>query len=244
MLSKLIATIRTAARKAALRALHEVIPRTCVFCGDIGTPDGDAICAGCFADLPWRTNPCPTCAVSLGTGLADGVACGACQANPPPFVRCVVAVDYSFPVDAAIRRFKFHGQLQYAPAFVEILHGVCDQLPADVDALLPVPLHRWRHMRRGFNQAAELAKPIARRLGLPLIGNVRRRIATPYQSGLDARQRHSNLKSAFEVRGRVSARHVAIVDDVVTTGATCRRLAALILDSGVEAVSILALARA
>ena len=227
-----------------MRALHEVIPRTCVFCGEVGAPDGRAICSGCFDDLPWLQNPCPTCARPLGVSLAESVSCGTCQANPPPFARTVVAVDYGFPVDAAIRRFKFHGRLHYAPAFAEILLAVSGRLPADVDALLPVPLHRWRHMRRGFNQAAELAKPVARRLDVPLLGNVRRCIATPYQSGLDARQRRSNLKSAFEVRGKVSAKHVAIVDDVVTTGETCRRLAALLLDGGVERVSILALARA
>lgn len=224
--------------------LHEVIPRTCVFCAEVGAPDGRAICAGCFDDLPWLQNPCPTCAMPLGVALGDGVCCGSCQSDPPPFVRAVVAVRYAFPVDAAIRRFKFHGRLQYAPAFAEILIEVSNRLPADVDALLPVPLHRWRHMRRGFNQAAELARPVARRLGLPLVGNVRRSTATPYQSGLDARQRRRNLASAFDIRGPVGARHVAIVDDVVTTGETCRELAAALLARDTRQVSILALARA
>ena len=231
-------------RRALLRALHEIIPRTCVFCGDIGAPDSAAICAGCFDDLPWLEHPCPSCAASLGTALADGVACGACQADPPPFAKAIAAVDYGFPIDAAIRRFKFHGRLQYAPAFAEILLEASNRLPPDVDALLPVPLHRWRQMRRGFNQAVELARPVARRLDLPIIRNVRRRTATPYQSGLDARERRSNLAGAFEVRGRIPATHVAIVDDVITTGETCRQLAALVLDNGADAVSVLALARA
>ncbi len=244
MLSSLLARARPAVRQAALRLLHEAIPRSCVFCGEIGEPDGRAVCNGCFEDLPWLENPCPTCAMPLGKPLADGVVCGACQADPPPFVRSVVALDYSFPIDAAIRRFKFHGRLQYAPAFAEILLEVSHRLPGDVDALLPVPLHRWRHMRRGFNQAAELARPLARRIGLPLVGNVRRCAATPYQSGLDARQRRRNLALAFDVRGSISARHVAIVDDVVTTGATCRELAAAVRERGALRVSILALARA
>lgn len=180
----------------------------------------------------------------LGVSLTDSVACGACQSDPPPFARAVVAVDYSFPVDAAVRRFKFHGRLQYGPAFAEILLYVSNRLPGDIDALLPVPLHRWRQMKRGFNQAAEIAAPVARQLGLPLVRNVHRTIATPYQSGLDARQRRRNLKAAFRVRGGIRASHVAIVDDVVTTGETCRQLAAVVRDSGVGAVSILALARA
>lgn len=230
--------------RSAMCLLHEVIPRCCVFCGDIGAPDGAAICAGCFDDLPWLENPCPTCAMPLGTALAEGIGCGRCQANPPPFVRAVVALDYRFPVDAAVRRFKFHGRLQYAPAFTEVLLHAGTDLPADVDALLPVPLHRWRHMKRGFNQAMELAAPLSRALGLPLVRNVRRVIATPYQSGLDARQRRKNLASAFAVRGRLDARHVAIVDDVITTGETTRQLAAAVQKNGVAAVSVLALARA
>lgn len=232
------------ARQATTRLLHEIIPRTCVFCGDIGTYDGGAVCAACFDDLPWLENPCPTCAMPLGIALADGQCCGACQTRPPPFARAVVALDYRFPIDAAIRRFKFHGRLQYAPAFAEVLLHVSGSLPPDVDALLPVPLHRWRQVRRGFNQATELAVPVSRALGLPLVANVRRRIATPYQSGLDAASRRRNLKSAFAVRGTLRARHVVIVDDVVTTGETCRQLANCLAKAGVGNVSVLALARA
>lgn len=227
-----------------MRLLHEVIPRTCVFCGDVGAYDSGAICGGCFDDLPWLENPCPTCAMPLGSRLTDGVSCGTCQSRPPPFVRVAVALDYRFPIDAAIRRFKFHGRQQYTPAFAEVLLHVSRQLPPDVDALLPVPLHRWREVRRGFNQATELAVPVALELGLPLVDNVRRRIATPYQSGLDAASRRRNLKSAFAVRGRIRSRHVAIVDDVVTTGETCRELAKCLQGSGVDRVSVLALARA
>ena len=244
MISAFVAKNRPMLRRAARRLLHVLIPRTCAFCGDIGAADGGAICDGCFDDLPWLQNPCATCAMPLGSALAMNLTCGACQADPPPFASAVVAVDYSFPIDAAIRRFKFHGRLQYAPAFAEILLHVSHRLPPDVDALLAVPLHRWRHMRRGFNQAEELAMPVARELGLPLLDNAHRRIATPYQSGLDARRRRRNLKQAFRVRGKIRARHVVIVDDVVTTGETCRQLAAVILRSGAEKVSALALARA
>lgn len=238
------ARARAVVKQAGMRLLHEMIPRTCVFCGDIGAPEGAAICSGCRDDLPWLEHACPTCAMPLGTALDDGVSCGACQADPPPFTRVVVALAYEFPIDAAIRRFKFHGRLQYGPAFAEILLHVSARLPSDVDALLPVPLHRWRHMRRGFNQAVEMAVPVSRQLGLPLLGNVRRTIATPYQSGLDARQRRRNLAAAFAVRGTPGAAHVAIVDDVVTTGATCRQLANCLRASSVEKVSVLALARA
>ena len=227
-----------------MRLLHEVIPRSCVFCGETGAPEGGAICAGCFDDLPWLRNACPACATPLGAPLPDGVVCGACQNDPPPYHRSVVAVGYEFPIDVAIRRLKFHGHLQYAPAFAEMLLSVSGRLPHGVNALQAVPLHRWRQLRRGFNQAEELARPVGRRLGLPLLANVRRIVATPYQSGLAAAERRRNLGAAFRFRGKTAARHVVIVDDVVTTGETCRQLARCLLDGGVEKVSVLALARA
>lgn len=244
MLAALKQAAGDASRRFAMRLLHEVIPWACVFCGEVGAPDGGAICAACFGDLPWLGAACTCCAMPLGNRPAAGACCGSCLADPPPFERAVVALHYAFPVDAAIKRFKFNGRLHYSPALAEILLSVADDLPTDVDALLPVPLHRWRQMRRGFNQATELARPVARHLGVPLVGNVRRAVATPYQSGLDARQRRRNLASAFAVRGAVGAKHVAIVDDVVTTGATCRQLAAAMLQRDVEKVSVLALARA
>jgi ComF family protein len=114
----------------------------------------------------------------------------------------------------------------------------------DVDALLPVPLHWLRHGVRGFNQAAELCRPLHRSTGLPVIANVVRRRRTPYQSGLAARQRRHNLAGAFAVRGALRARHVLLVDDVITTGETCSQLARELLAGGVPKVSVLALARA
>lgn len=119
-----------------------------------------------------------------------------------------------------------------------------DRIPDDIDALLPVPLHRWRQMRRGYNQAKELARPLSAALGQPIVSNVIRSVATPYQSGLDARERRRNLKAAFRVDGRLTARHVLIVDDVITTGETCRQIALVALASGAEKVSVAAIARA
>lgn len=151
---------------------------------------------------------------------------------------------YEFPVDAAIRMFKFRRRLYYAPAFGELLRQSLAELPEDIDALLPVPLHWLRHGIRGFNQAAEMCRPIRKATGLPLVSNVYRVRATPYQSGLSAKERRRNLRRAFVVRGTISARHVLIVDDVITTGETCRQLAELLREHGVEKVSVLAIARA
>ena len=184
------------------------------------------MCVGCYADLPWIKDDIVESPFSMR-----------------PLVAIVAPLRYSFPVDAAIKAFKFHRKLYYQPAFSNLLLHASASLPADIDAILPVPLHRWRHLRRGFNQAIELAKPLQQHLGLPLLSNVVRIAATPYQSGLDATQRRRNLKSAFRVQGTITARHVLIVDDVITTGETCRQLAKVLVANGVTKVSALAVAR-
>lgn len=176
--------------------------------------------------------------------LAEGVVCADCQTHPPPFAAVVAPFLYEFPIDAAIKRYKFQRRLYYAPAFSELLRPAFAGLPEDIDALLPVPLHWLRHGTRGFNQAAEVCTLLRKSTGLPLIRNVRRLRATPYQSGLSARERRRNLSNAFAVAGAITAGHVLIVDDVITTGETCRQLAALLRAHGVKKISALAIARA
>jgi len=180
----------------------------------------------------------------MPTPLPDGVPCGRCQLEPPPFEAVVAPLQYRFPVDAAIKAFKFHRGLHYAPAFAAILVAAAARLPAGIDGLLPVPLHWRRQVMRGFNQAEEVCGPLRRLLGVRSVEAVRRTRATPFQSGLAGLARRQNLRGAFAVHGRITAGHVLIVDDVVTTGATCGRLADVLRNAGVRRVSVLALARA
>lgn len=229
---------------SARAAEFAVMPRSCAFCGAARRHYETAICAGCAGDLPWIPAQCPGCARALATQPAAGVVCAECQRHPTPFESAVAPLSFEFPVDAAIRRFKFHRKLHYAEAFGEILCGAAAGLPGDVEALLPVPLHWARHAVRGFNQAAEICGPLRRATGLPVIRNVTRLRRTPYQSGLGARERRRNLAGAFGVRGRVGAGHVVLVDDVITTGETCSQLARVLLAHGAGKVSVLALARA
>ena len=223
---------------------HSLMPRRCVFCGVVRAGGELLICPGCDADLPRVRHQCPGCAQPLATALAGGVVCADCQARPSPFAAVVAPLHYEFPIDAAIKRYKFQRRLYYAPAFGELLRPAFAGLPEDIDALLPVPLHWLRHGIRGFNQAAEICSLLKKSTGLPVIRNVRRLRATPYQSGLSARERRRNLRSAFAVRGTITARHVLIVDDVITTGETCKQLAAVLRAHGVEKISALAIARA
>lgn len=199
-----------------------VVPNSCVFCGEHRSIDAAPVCDPCYADLPWID---PAFELS-------------------PFTWAAAPLEFAFPIDAAIRMFKFRRKLHYAPAFAHLVKTALQDIPADVDALLSVPLHWRRQMLRGFNQATEVARPLAREAGLVLINNVVRQRATPFQSGLGAAHRRRNLRAAFRVRGDIDARHVLLVDDVVTTGATCRELGKVLLGEGVGKVSVLAIARA
>lgn len=229
-----------------LRRLDDAImPLRCVFCGLRTGEPGEQLCRGCRSDLPLIENPCRTCAAPQALALPAGVHCARCQAHPPPFTAAIAPLCYEFPVDAGLKALKFGRRLPYAAAFAGVLADcVQRQMPADVDGLLPVPLHPRRLALRGFNQAREICRPLSQRLGLPLANVARRCRATRYQSGLSASARRKNLRDAFAIRRVPPYRHLAIVDDVVTTGETTRQLARVLLDAGVQQVSVFAVARA
>ncbi len=205
-------------------AVEEILPRSCAFCGALRSAREGNLCSGCFDDLPWIDSACPSVSSPLDYSITP--------------------LSYDFPVDVAIKAFKFERKLYYVPAFAEILRVACEQLPGDIDAVLPVPLHWRRKLMRGFNQAMELARPVAAHLGVPIARNVYRRTATDFQSGLAADGRERNLRRAFAVRRPLIHTHLLIVDDVITTGATARSLARVVLAAGVTRVSVLALAGA
>jgi len=207
-----------------LRAFDDaVMPLRCVFCGARTREPEKHVCSGCDADLPRIASPPPPASSPLDAEVAP--------------------LAYEFPVDAAIKALKFQRKLFYAPAFLGLLCAAIRMLPDGIDAVLPVPLHWRRRWFRGFNQAHEIAKPVAKKLGVPILGNVRRKRSTAFQSGLSARERANNLRAAFAVRGELFCEHVLIVDDVITTGTTVRQLARVVKKAGVNRVSALAIAR-
>ena len=199
------------------------MPRCCALCGMRCSDREESLCGGCRSDLPWSREPCQPHA---------------------PLKLTVAPLQYSFPFDAAIKALKFGRKLYYVPMFAALLRDAFRYLPPDVDALLPVPLHWWRHVTRGFNQSVEICRPLQRASGLPMLRCVRRRRATAFQSGLHANERRSNLRGAFALLKPLAHRHIVIVDDVITTGETASELARLLLSHGARSVSALALARA
>lgn len=219
-----------------------LLAHSCVLCG-VGPVEG-YFCKECRSDLPWTGIACERCGQPVAAPLAPGTHCVDCQVHPPPFEKAVAPLLYTFPIDSALKALKFKQQLFYAPAFGELLLTPLQESFSDVDALLPVPLHPRRHALRGFNQAAELSRPLCRKSGLPVIRNVRRVRYTQPQTGLNAAERRRNMKAAFQVRGALRFRHPLVVDDVITTGETCRQLSRTLLGAGANRVSVLAVAHA
>jgi ComF family protein len=195
-------------------------------------------CAACDADLPHVITPrCPICALPS----PNGQICGHCLKNPPPFDCTVAAFDYSFPINKLIQTFKYSQQLALANQLADALDHRLINLP---DAIIAMPLHPLRLQARGFNQSLLLAQRIASKRDLPLLKNAVHRIRhTPPQSTLDWKARSKNLRQAFKCEEDLSGKHIAIVDDVMTSGASITELAACLRKAGAHTISAWIIAR-
>ncbi len=220
-----------------------LFPPRCLCCGGPGDLPLD-LCDACADALPRAPAACPVCALPL-PAAALGLSCGRCR-RPPPFAATRAAYLYAPPLDRLVLGLKFGGRLVHARLLGELLaaHLLREGVPLP-ELLLPVPLHPRRLRSRGFNQALELARPVAHRLGVPLHAHGCRRLRdTAAQSGLEAAARRRNVRGAFAVTVPVGGRRVALVDDVVTTGATVRELARVLVAAGAERVEVWCVARA
>ena len=230
------------ARETLTALLDRIVPPCCGLCGQHA--DGVGICSGCRHDLKWIVRACPRCASPLPEGLAQPTLCAACQQRPPPFAEAGAPLHYVFPIDAVIKAFKFNGRIDLATMLGGLLLPWLTDRRNRFDAIVPVPLHRWRQARRGYNQADELAVVLARGSDLPIVRRVRRRRATRSQSELSATERRRNVRGAFRATVRLDGRRVLVVDDVMTTGATAAELASELHRAGAASVSVLCVARA
>lgn len=221
-------------------------PPRCVLCLASGQA-GINLCTGCQADLPWQTQACRCCALTLNATAQPGALCPACQKKPSEFSAAWALLRYQRPVDWLVTQLKFHAQLSHAQLFATLMAGRLSAHPGFSlpQAIIPVPLHKQRWRERGFNQATEIAKPLGRTLGIPVLTQACQRVlATAHQADLPAHKRRSNVRGAFSVRHQPGLRHVAIVDDVVTTGATATALARALKSNGVDRVQLWCAARA
>ena len=240
------------------RLLHVLLPAPCLACGTplpARAPLG--LCPPCHGRLrplsptngaravaPAGVGPvCSGCARPLaGLRSTAGSCCGRCLGAPPAYDRLLALWLYQPPLDAVVAGLKF-GRLDYLGAHLAACAGdLCDlAAPAGLDLVVPVPLHWRRRLARGYNQSERIARPLARRLGVPYADALRRHRATPPQTALGRRARLANLHRAFRVRqpAAVAGRRILLVDDVATTGATLEAAARELRRAG--ALEILAL---
>lgn len=189
---------------------------------------------------------CKQCAIPLGSSH-ETLLCGQCLQHPPAVDYTLSLFHYDAPIDYLITQLKFQQQLPYAAILGFLLEKFVLKMAAvdSPDALLPVPLHSNRLVKRGFNQSLEISRPVANTMNLPILLNtVQRQKDTLMQIDLSAKERRENVKNCFKLENVPKYQHIVIIDDVVTTGSTINELAKLLKAAGVEKVGVWSIARA
>ena len=221
------------------------LARLCVLCGARSNTEFH-LCEACYRHIEPKSSVCRCCALPISSTDNESRLCGACLQQRPPYKTVYRFADYAPPLDRIIQQLKFNQKLHYARLLGRLMAKDIRARGLDLpDALLPVPLHSQRLKQRGFNQAVEIARILARSLDLPLDIHSSSRIRpTPEQSGLAAKQRKTNIMGAFQVRGAIKGKHIAILDDVMTTGSTVDELTRVLKNNGVQRVDVWVCARA
>jgi len=188
-----------------------LLPQRCVLCDALSGMQ--LLCDRCARTLPPLPSHCPQCA----SPTAAGRHCGRCLTHPPAFAATRCAFAYAYPLDALVHALKYGGRTAHAAIFAEALAALPAPRP---DCIVPLPLSVARQRERGYNQAAEIARHLGRLLGVPVVEGLRRTRDTAPQATLPLRHRHANVRAAFAVTALLAGARVALVDDVMTTGAT------------------------
>ena len=217
--------------------LLNLLPSQCAVCRSWSRA---RVCPACVARFATAHERCPRCALPT----PGAAVCGECLCDPPPFHRCIAALDYGFPWDGIVGALKFRDALDLAGVLASrMAEAVRDGAVALPSLVVPVPLSPGRLRERGYNQAWELARRVGPTLGVGTRARVLvRRRDTPRQSGLSRQQRMANVRGSFEVpppeRPLLRGRDIALVDDVMTTGATVREAARVLRESGARSVQV------
>ncbi len=221
-----------------------ILPPRCVLCGCAGRPPAQDLCSYCQQELARNVRACRGCA--LPAGLHGQIFCRRCLRHTRTFDTAFAPFRYEYPLDRLLQRFKYQGHLAVGRVLGSLLAEAVIAEHVELPlALVPVPLARSKQRERGFNQAYELAQPLARALKLPIRMDLCERTrATPDQATLRAHDRRRNVLGAFVATGAAMPRHVAVIDDVLTTGSTCEELARVLKRGGAERVAVWVIARA
>lgn len=226
--------------------IRKIFPQRCLLC-DLNHDGEKNICDYCEVTLPLLKKACVQCATEIISENAI-THCSQCLLKPPPFHHTLALFYYEPPISSLIWRLKFRGDLSIAKLFsqywIEYIENKIarDSLP---EIIIPVSLHHQRLAQRGFNQALEIAKPLGKYFQIPVDTRSCIRIKnTEAQSLLPAKTRKNNMHNAFALSYPIDAKHVAILDDVMTTGNTVSEIAALLQKTGVEKIEVWCCARA
>jgi len=221
--------------------LSRIILSRCALCHALQA-ETLSLCSACLNDLPWIDNFCYSCGMPLG--ISD--TCGSCLILPSVLNQTICAYRYAYPLDLLIRRYKYKQKLDLIQPLVSVLSekilATSETLP---EVIVPVPLHFNRLFNRGFNQSLEICKILSRIINVPVDNNLIARVRdTTPQFKLTSKQREENLRGAFKITTCRTYQSLAIVDDIITSGATSDEIARLFRRSGVKQIQLWALARA
>lgn len=218
-----------------------IFPQYCLCCDEF-IRDG-YICTNCDIDLPYLDYACRQCAYPLA---GDKLVCGECLKRKPAFDRTFALFLYKSPIDSMLRQLKFHGQLHYASFFASCFEKAIPEWyhnTALPEMIIPMPLHPKRLRERGYNQAYEICRALKTTIPKSPKVCARKRYTQP-QSELSLIKRRANVSRAFSIIQPIKVRHLAIVDDIVTTANTIEALSQILKQVGVERIDIWSCARA
>jgi len=215
----------------------KLMPIPCRLCGT--ACQHHPLCDNCIADLPKLSHACPRCAMPLSTSKV----CGHCLNHPPEQQRSFSLFTYKTPIDRLIIDFKFHDKLYLSHFFAKKMAEQLRLSPLP-ELLIPIPLHPNRLRQRGYNQSLELTKDLSKQLNIPISNNILSRIIdTQSQSTIPFKQRKQNIQNAFQLLQEKPPKHIALIDDVLTTGHTANAAAKLLRKAGATTIEVWTIAR-
>lgn len=230
-------TLNPKLRESLSIGLNWLLPRPCIKCAAPLSRASHPCCEDCYLGMPFQAPSCQQCGQTMA---ADQDVCGRCLVTPPAYDACFCPFSYAPPVDHQIRSFKYHDRPELAKILAQLLSREIDNMAIPMpDVLLPVPMHTSRLRKRGYNQSLLLAQELGKILGIDVNRKalIKKHKTTP-QADLNLKQRTKNLAGSFALRHPIEAKHVAIVDDVVTTGSTVAEIAKTLKRNGVDYVQI------
>lgn len=225
-----------------------IFPKHCISCNKRSYLN-HYLCSECEAKLPWSKNACLSCGNPLLDNTLTTIKCGECILYPRPYSFTVSCFAYREPVNQYLNGLKFHGQLEHATGLGLLMSKKIQQTYLEhqrnfPSIIIPMPLHQRRLQRRGYNQALELAKPIAKTLNMKIFYNACYRPKnTQAQATLPAKSRQQNVENAF-TSDLTGHQHVAIIDDIMTTGYTMNELCLTLQKRGVQMIDVWCCAKA